>query len=66
MLKALTAPTGWWKDAEKSVEGIISVCGTDEMLVDPIEEWVKVYKVSSPFHRTCINANNSRRMVIPI
>jgi hypothetical protein len=45
-VEALNAPTGWWKDAEKSVEGIISVCGTDEMLVDPIEEWVRVYNVS--------------------
>lgn len=43
--EALTAPDGWWKDAGKYAEGIISVCGSDEMLVDPIGEWVKKYKV---------------------
>ena len=43
--EALEAPVGWWKDASKYVEGIVSVCGADEMLVDPIEEWVKRYKV---------------------
>lgn len=43
--EALTAPVGWWKGAEGTVEGIISTAGRDEMLVDPIEEWVKVYKV---------------------
>ena len=61
--EALAAPVGWWKDAEKSVEGIISVCGSDEMLVDPIEEWVKLYKVSIP-SRSESNADNSRRMAI--
>jgi acetyl esterase/lipase len=43
--EALNAPEGWWKDSGKYVEGIISVCGSDEMLVDPIELWVKAYKV---------------------
>lgn len=56
--EALEAPTGWWKDAGKYVDGIISVCGSDEMLVDPIEEWVKRYKADGNSNITSVVAKN--------
>jgi alpha/beta hydrolase fold len=41
---ALTAEAAWWKDSK--VEHILCVAGADELLCDPITEWVEKYKVS--------------------
>ncbi len=39
----LDAPAEWWKDAK--VEQMLTVSGSNEVLVDSISEWVKKYKV---------------------
>jgi acetyl esterase/lipase len=43
--EAVTADSSWWKDAK--VEHILCVAGSDELLADPINEWVEKYKVST-------------------
>ena len=40
---ALVAEPSWWKDSP--VEHIMCVAGGDELLHDPITEWVEKYKV---------------------
>lgn len=42
--EAVTAEPSWWKSPQ--VEHIICVAGADELLVDPVSEWVDTYKVS--------------------
>lgn len=63
--EAIEAPAEWWQGAK--VEQLLCVAGGDEMLVDPISEWVEKYKVCgkcTPFHRrprskhvTCFGAS---------
>ena len=43
--EAVLADASWWKGANRSVEHIVCVAGSDELLVDPIGEWVEKYKV---------------------
>ena len=45
--EAILAPADWWKDSK--VEQLLAVCGEDELLVDPIKEWIGKYKVSQMF-----------------
>ena len=42
---ALVAEVDWWK--KPPVEHVLCVAGLDELLHDPITEWVERYKVSS-------------------
>ena len=41
--EALEAPANWWEGAK--VEQLLCVAGSDEMLVDPINQWIEKYKV---------------------
>ncbi len=43
-IEALEAPELWWKDA--LVEQTLVLAGGDEVLLDPIEGWVKKFSVS--------------------
>jgi acetyl esterase/lipase len=46
----LDAPVDWWKDAK--VEQVLVTAGGNEVLVDPIGQWVEKYKVFHAFvHR---------------
>ena len=38
----------WWKEAGGLVERMLCVCGRDEVLVDSIEAFMRVYQVSLP------------------
>jgi len=54
--EALEAPASWWEDAK--VEQLLCVAGADEMLVDPINEWVKKYKSVNPDTTTYVLGQN--------
>ena len=41
--EALEAPASWWEGAK--VEQLLCVAGSDEILIDPINQWVEKYKV---------------------
>ena len=43
--EALEAPASWWEGAK--VEHLLCVAGSDEVLIDPINQWVEKYKVCS-------------------
>lgn len=41
----LIADASWWKHASTKVESILCVAGSDEILLDVINEWVEKFKV---------------------
>ena len=72
--QALNADASWWKDAKKKVGGILCVAGGDELLVDPITEWVEKYKVRQTlnervaltlFHKSANGADSIEFVVGP-
>ncbi|KIX05744.1 uncharacterized protein Z518_03716 [Rhinocladiella mackenziei CBS 650.93] len=44
--EAILPPADWWKDSR--VEQLIAVSGGDEVLIDPITQWVEKYKSVNP------------------
>ncbi|EHY57808.1 hypothetical protein HRR83_005280 [Exophiala dermatitidis] len=44
--EALLAPADWWKDSK--VEQLLVVAGADEILIDPINQWVDKFKSVNP------------------
>lgn len=46
--EALSAEPDWWKGAEHVVDHIICTAGSDEVLIDPITQWVNKYKSVTP------------------
>jgi hypothetical protein len=53
---ALVADSSWWKNSQ--VEHILCVAGADELLYDPITEWVGKYKVrSAPTHPSLLGSS---------
>ena len=55
------APATWWKDAR--VQQLLCVAGTDELLIDPITEWVEKYNVSSQVRMTGREVDGNPRSV---
>lgn len=54
--EAIEAPASWWQGAK--VEQLLCVAGADEMLADPISEWVEKYQSVNPDTTTYLLAQN--------